>query len=904
MFKSSYFSSIKRALFTGVVWLLCICAYSNNSKKIIINEFLASNSTGLVDEDGDHSDWIELYNTGEETINLNKWCLTDNIDKLKKWVFPSVSIQGGSYLVVFASGKNRTNPSKELHTNFSLSKDGEYLALIEPDGTVSDEYEPTFPPQSTDVSYGYYHGEPTFFENPTPGQENTLIGQALAPQFSVTRGFYNNQFTVTLTTNDPATRIYYTTDGTRPDSQAVLYTEPIVIAGTTPLSAVGLKRGASSQIVTHTYYFIDDILTQADTPQGYPDRWGVLGGDVKYAKYEVGEKAPAHYEMDQSVIQDIKYKDHLVDGFMSLPSISIVTNPDYLFSGNDNIKEAGIYVHPKAKGDDAERPVSIEYFEPTTGRQFQINCGLRMHGAASRQPEKTAKHSFRLYFRKLYGEGKLRYDLFEKNTAVQKFDHLVLRAGFGYSWMHWGAGDRLHSQYVVDSFAKRTQLSMGHHAAHDRFVHLFINGLYWGLYDVSERIRDKYMEAYFGGEDADYDVLNHNGLVNGSRTAFDKMVNYAKNGKLDDIISENLLAAENYIDYLLINFYMGNSDWGNNNWYAARDREKNIEGFRFFAWDTENCFFTGLNYNVISGPSRYTGPLRDIFLGADPIPPYSGGLSGQENFKLLFADRVQKHFFNNGALSPETTAELYTEIADEIEDAIILESARWGSYRRNVLPGDGKSPIYTKDDHWLPKKQDLLTNYFPNRTNVLYNQLKDLNLIPTTDAPLFSSPGGQINDAVELTMTYDKGSVYYTFDESDPRDELNGVPSASAHQYIRNTSLLIDKTMTVRARVKNRNEWSALSEVTFTMMSLNDIDPEKFEPKIFYAHHAIHVDLPNEGDLSIVIYSPDGNILQHINQHVVPGTNRIVLHESLRTGVYIYQIRFGNEIYVGKFVQP
>src|SRR6478609_11918306 len=122
---------------------------------VIISEFVASNSSGLQDEDGDHSDWIELFNTSASTVNLNGWYLTDNISNLTKWRLPATNLPPNGFLTVFASSKNRATLGLPLHANFSLSAGGEYLALVQPDGvTIATQFAPQFPEQLTDVSYG------------------------------------------------------------------------------------------------------------------------------------------------------------------------------------------------------------------------------------------------------------------------------------------------------------------------------------------------------------------------------------------------------------------------------------------------------------------------------------------------------------------------------------------------------------------------------------------------------------------------------------------------------------------------------------------------------------------------------------------------------------------------------
>ena len=132
----------------------------NWSKRIgpaIITEFMASNSDNLDDEDGDSSDWIELFNPTDTAVDLEGWCLTHDPLDLEEWEFPAVTLGPGGFLTVFASQKDRRNPdpNKALHTNFNLDQGGDYLALVKPDGqTIVQEYSPEYPDQRADISYG------------------------------------------------------------------------------------------------------------------------------------------------------------------------------------------------------------------------------------------------------------------------------------------------------------------------------------------------------------------------------------------------------------------------------------------------------------------------------------------------------------------------------------------------------------------------------------------------------------------------------------------------------------------------------------------------------------------------------------------------------------------------------
>src|SRR5436190_7469385 len=123
--------------------------------QVVISELMANNTRTLADEDGEFSDWIELHNTSLSAVNLDGWFLTDDPAALTKWRLPATNLDARSYMVVFASNKDRRIPGMPLHTNFKLSSSGEYLALVQPDGvTIASDYAPAFPPQAADVSFG------------------------------------------------------------------------------------------------------------------------------------------------------------------------------------------------------------------------------------------------------------------------------------------------------------------------------------------------------------------------------------------------------------------------------------------------------------------------------------------------------------------------------------------------------------------------------------------------------------------------------------------------------------------------------------------------------------------------------------------------------------------------------
>ncbi|MFC1569947.1 chitobiase/beta-hexosaminidase C-terminal domain-containing protein, partial [bacterium] len=766
--------------------LLWVSGYStalSQEATLRINEFMALNSSTLADEAGDFSDWIEIYNPTDADINLLGWSLTDRKEEPKKWQFPQQMLSAKSYLVVFASNKNHAEAGQELHTNFAISGSGEYLALIKPDGDAATEFDPSFPEQKTDVSFAYYSGDYVATGIPTPGTANKLSDAGLLPppDFSIQHGFYEQPFEVEITSELSEVQIYYTTDGSPPKpANWTEYTNPLQIAKTTLLRAVTVKSDVlTSRPTTSTYLFLNDVMNQPNAPPGYPAEWG------PYAA--LPGTAIADYEMDPEVTQNPTYGPQMKEALLALPALSLVTDKNNFFSHSTDSVAGGIYIytrapdvnpnHPSALGDGWERPVSIEYFTGDDSEGFQIDAGIRLHGGHSRRAEKSAKHSFRLVFRSEYGPGRLEYPLFG-DSETASYNALVLRAGFGNSWTHWKHSERLRSQYCHDLWAKDTQLEMGHLSGHGSFVHLYINGIYWGIYNPTEYLDKAYAESYLPGNEDDYDIIkDQEEVVDGTWTDWENMMDLAGTGLKDNtnyqLIQGNnpdgspnpqypaYVDVINLIDYMLMNFYGGNWDWDHHNWVAIRNRVQPGKGFQFFSWDAEHV-------------------LEEVT--ANDLNEYNAGcpsflfqrLRANSDFLRLFADRVQLHCFNGGILTPEAAAQRWMNRAQQIDLAIIAESARWGDYRRDVHPYSTNDTftLYTKE-HWLAEQDFLLTEYFPNRTAVFINQLKQAGLFPRVSAPQF-----RVNDDLNfskeiqkgdiLTMSATAGDIYYTMDGLDP----------------------------------------------------------------------------------------------------------------------------------------
>jgi len=239
-------------IFWVIVGWISVCAIrlpgAEKFNSVYISEFLADNRHTLQDSDGNYSGWIELYNGGFDVVNLAGWFLSDSSTNLTKWQFPGVRILPGTYLVVFASDKGRTNDLAHLHTNFRLNKDGGYLGLIGPTTNVVSEFAPAYPKQTPDVSYGRAHGEPGilgYFPKPTPGKPNESNGQGFAPEVKFSRrgGSFTDPFTLAIACGSSNAVIRYTLDGRLPSRVSTLYREPLLITNTACVRARSFQDG-------------------------------------------------------------------------------------------------------------------------------------------------------------------------------------------------------------------------------------------------------------------------------------------------------------------------------------------------------------------------------------------------------------------------------------------------------------------------------------------------------------------------------------------------------------------------------------------------------------------------------------------------------------------------------------
>ncbi len=404
---------------------------------------------------------------------------------------------------------------------------------------------------------------PAFFTTPTPGKANAAgyLGFVGDLHFSVDRGFYDMPFDLAITTTTPGAQIYYTANGEAPtQADGTLYTGTIHIGHTTTLRAQAFLPGyISSAALTESYFFLNDVIQQSyqsTLDAGFPTQWGSFTPD---------------YGLDPRITSSVSAAA-FKQSFLSIPTVSIVMNVDDLFGLN------GIYTNSTQRTDLWEKPTSVEWITADGSPEFQVNAGIRIQGAYFRDNTHALKHSFRLLFKSQYGPAKLDFPLFG-GGAVNEFNTLVLCAGANDSYA-WDAA-RYTEQYIRDEFNRDLQIDSGNVGPHGNFVQLYINGVYWGLYNPVERPDQEFSASYLGGDAATWDIVHRGGgtfeVQNGNLDAWTAMLAKAAQagsslpaymelqGKnLDGTpnpATPALLDVDSYIRYIAINAWGGNWDW-------------------------------------------------------------------------------------------------------------------------------------------------------------------------------------------------------------------------------------------------------------------------------------------------------------------------------------------------------
>jgi len=613
------------------------------------------------------------------------------------------------------------------------------------------------------------------------------LARPAAPLLNASPGLVAGPLTLTIESPAPHGAIYYTTNGGPPTTEATHYGGPVGIAETTVIRAASVRPWiADSRVSTASYIFPAQVALQGQRPAGLPESWR-----GHFLEAPPGAPVEADYAMDPRAVTDsTAFPGELEVALRALPAVSLVMEPADLFDA-----ERGIYVNATEEGASWERPVSVEYFDVDGHRAFQADAGVRINGLSSRRLARNPKQGFRILFRRDYGTGALRAELFGRHAQIGH-EALVLRNLTQDSWATRGEFGLSPAHYIRDQFSRETQAAMGHPAIQGTFVHLFLNGLYWGIYSLCERVDGSFLSERFGGSPLQFDIIKGMLAQAGTRDAWDQVdhLSRAINDPNSYKAIENLVDLDNFIDYVLLNQFTDNLDWHAANALLVRKREADGR-FIFLIYDAEVTF----------GSQRSNMNFLDLGQIVRETPFFSPlhlfhRLQGHPEFIMRVADRIQRHYFNGGALGVEAARHRWRHIADRLDPAMVAEAARWGD--SNI---DGITR--TREGHWRPAIMQIADEYFIERTALLLKHYRTEGFIPSVGAPEYALT----NATGPVTLGPTGATIYYTLDGSDPRLPGGAVNEASASLYV--DSLSIPASATLKARARAGDTWSAMLEI-------------------------------------------------------------------------------------------
>ena len=416
--------------------------------------------------------------------------------------------------------------------------------------------------------------------------------------------------------------------------------------------------------------------------------------------------------MLRDVTSSAVYGPLLEQALSEIPTISIVT-------------PLGINFNSPVKA-------SIEMLEYGGRKGFQLDAGVKRVGGHS---VNFPKNTMRLYFRREYGYSKLKYPVFEGTRygegAAEEFDQLDLRGGSHDSVFYLGAGAQRPSDalYLRNRWHHDALFEMGQLSLHGRFIQVYINGTYWGHYHMVERPTRTFIASYLDGDKDDFESVNSGRTIGPASPAW---------AQLPRILNDYETAREwidftSLADYMLLNFYTGNAwDWSvNHNWMAAGPSTPGLGGYRFFNWDADITFrhTTDANLNQPGPGNTFRNSMQ------------------HEQFRQLLKDRIHKHFFNDGVLTPARVQDLFDQRAEEIETTLVAETARWR----------WGGTVWTRDNQWEGERRRLRTDFIPRRTDIVLGQIRNAGWYSDIPVPSFlvdGSPehGGRFPQGSELSM--------------------------------------------------------------------------------------------------------------------------------------------------------
>ena len=613
---------------------------ARSASPVYISELLATSP--------ESDDWIEIYNGGQQAVDLSGWGLSDNSGRPRKWQFPQgASIRPGEYLGVWCDGLDNSSIGN-YHTNFGLAADGGYcVTLSDPEGNILDRL--FVGQQYADVSYGRMDGVKgmRYFSSATPGAANAgtnYAGRASVPEYSVRGGLYTSgdSFTVSLTAQ-PGARIHYTLDCTDPTESSPLYTRPISISGTT---------------VLRTRAYADDCMP--------------------------------------SLMDSCTYLYDAKNGNGSVYVLSLVSDPYNLTSA-----DAGILVKGNNNNymKDWEREAHVEVFDREGNLLVSQECAVRQQGQTSRdQPQQSLK----LIARSQYGS-----NVFEGRIFSERADDWCS------SFIMRTSNDDQYNTRMRDSvLTSLADSSDGLLYQMTEVAVAYINGQYWGHYNLRETANTEFIcqhEGWVGQEDEIDYVRGNRTLMQGSDESYKALLEWVKNNRTDSPEAyehiSSVIDVQNYIDYMIIEMYVGNTDPSD----IKRYRNAKDDGlWRWVLFDLDWAFHSDTN-SIASwltpGGTGYKNQTDNtLFIGCMRNPTF------RDQFLTRFGEQLATTF------APANVNARFEERYNVLKTILPDHRERWGGSQEKYETNLKKLVSYAN------KRPARLLQYFKYNSTLALSQ--------------------------------------------------------------------------------------------------------------------------------------------------------------------------------------
>jgi len=596
------------------------------AQDVVINEVAYSNKTILVDCQGDTPDWIEIYNTTDSPVDITGYQITDDTSKSSYWTIPEYILGPQAYLIIFASDKD-TVLNGELHTCFKLGAMTETVFLMNTTVNIIDEIKPQCAPVDYSISR-IPDGSGNFaVTEPSPGATNnnsrvidvTFIPDTLFVDHN--SGFYGNPITVKLSKLNEGNIIKYTLDGDIPDEESDEFEHPLFFEDLTP----------------HENRFANEAETFIE-PGNNIFKANILRAIV----YSNG--CPASNEISNTYFISEALKNRY-----DVPVVSLITEEDNLFDDEIGIYTKGNYRNFDQHGGKWERLTHVEIFDTSGIQIMDQDAGMRIHGRGSRR---SPQKSLRLYAESEYGKEYFEYPLFSQKPDIDKFKVLLLRTTSG----NFGS---LFKEELCNSLVQEMNID---YSAGETAI-LFINGEYWGIYNLMERQNRFYVEDNYNITEADVDIIAYDWKVvveEGSILDYNTLIQEltiadpSSEAFFNEISTK--IDIDAIIDYYIAQLYFANADWPESNvelWKIRSDTAK----WRYFFFDTDASMLW-VNEDHLT---EYNNDIEDYQRYDDFSTIIMKTLMNNKTFREQFFAKFYHHMSTTFSIDRVTKAVTYFE---------------------------------------------------------------------------------------------------------------------------------------------------------------------------------------------------------------------------------------------------